>query len=213
MVTTSSIHSKSIFASESPLLECVSSTEENNTQSNTHDDLNSSNHIVNVDNGSDEIVISGEENIRGCDKTSIPAFGPLNEQKEATSDLRENDASPSISTPRENKRGSNKGGKSHRDAYKETHPLFVKFLIEGRPLVEIQTLLGLKKGQMDKHSYDAFSEGVVPGKPKYRCSRWEDLGDEAKAIMTNGQKGRLVKLEGDSDSVKITFYEPQADIN
>ena len=31
--------------------------------------------------------------------------------------------------------------------------------------------------------------------------------------MTNGQKGRLVKLEGDSDSVKITFYEPQADIN
>ena len=112
-----------------------------------------------------------------------------------------------------NMRDSNKGGKSHRDAYKENHARFVKLLIEGRPLVEIQTLLGLKKGQMDKHSYDAFSEGVVPGKPKYRCSRWEDLGDEEKAIMTNGLKGRLVKIEGDSDSVMITFYDPQADIN
>lgn len=111
------------------------------------------------------------------------------------------------------KRGSNKGGKSHKDAYKETHVAFLKLFVEDKPFAEIQYILGLKKAQMDKHVSDAISKGVMPGKPQYRCALWEDLGPEVRATMTNGCKGKLVKIEGDPDSVMITLYDPQLALN
>ena len=108
------------------------------------------------------------------------------------------------------KRGSNKGGKSHKDAYKETHVAFLKLFVEDKPFAEIQYILGLKKAQMDKHVSDAIFKGVMPGKPQYRCALWEDLHTEVRATMTNGCKGKLVKIEGDPDNVMITFYDPQS---
>lgn len=118
-----------------------------------------------------------------------------------------------VATLKTSKRGSNKGGKSHKDADKETHVEFLKLFVDGRPLAEIQYLLGLKKAQMDKHVSDAISKGVMPGKTQYNCTFWEKLSAEAQAIMPAGSQGKLVKIEGDPDSVVITLYDPQLALN
>ena len=124
----------------------------------------------------------------------------------------EDDSNTQVATLKTSKRSS-KGVKSHKDAYKETHVAFLKLFVEDKPFAEIQYILGLKKAQMDKHVSDAIFKGVMPGKPQYRCALWEDLGPEVRATMTNGCKGKLVKIEGEADSVIITLYDPQLALN
>lgn len=113
--------------------------------------------------------------------------------------------------PKTNKRGSNKGGISHKDAYKKDHVDFLRYLDQGKPLVEIGYILNLSKSQLDKHASDALQAGISPKKPDYTCVFWEVLKDEMTAMLDKEYKKQLFKVEKLSDGrvgFSVTLHTP-----
>lgn len=92
---------------------------------------------------------------------------------------------------------------SRAQEYRKAHDKFLELWAKGLDPLEIGLVMGLSKNQLAKHSLEAYEGHADRPTPTHSCILWDDLPAQIKKFLP-GEKGDLLRVEGDDSGVTIT---------